>query len=49
MTTEYVANQNNALDSVLQEDERLALARPLRKLLASLSVDDGRLYHWGWR
>ena len=39
VTTEYVANQNKVLDAALQEDERLALARLLRKLLASLSVD----------
>ena len=40
VTTEYVANQNEVLDAVLQEDERKVLARLLRKLLLSLSVDD---------
>ena len=40
VTTEYVTNQNRVLDAALQDEERLVLARLLRKLLASLAVDD---------
>ena len=40
VTTAYVENQNDVLDAALREDERDTLARLLRKLLASLSVDD---------
>ena len=40
VTTEYVTNQNRVLDAALQDEERLVLARLLRKLLASIAVDD---------
>ena len=40
VTTAYVENQNKVLNAALREDERETLARLLRKLLASLSVDD---------
>ena len=40
VTTAYVENQNDVLDAALREDERDTLTRLLRKLLASLSVDD---------
>ena len=40
VTTAYVENQNDVLNAALREDERDTLTRLLRKLLASLSVDD---------
>ena len=40
VTTAYVENQNKVLNGALREDERDTLARLLRKLLASLAVDD---------
>ena len=41
VTAAYVEHQNQVLDAALQPDEREALARLLRKLLNSLTSDEG--------
>ena len=41
VTTAYLEHQNKVLDAALQPDERESLARLLRKLLDSLTSDEG--------